>query len=117
MGPCAIRRTNAAAEIQFVLRGGMHFLTEPLVLKPEDLGITFAGYEKELPVVSGGRRIDGWKVVQEGQGALWSAEIPEVRSGKWFFHELWVNGRRATRARYPNEGYLALVDAPDKTPE
>jgi hypothetical protein len=112
-----VRRANAAAEIQIVLRNGIHFLSVPLVLKPEDSGITFAGYEKERPVLSGGRRISGWKVVPAGQGVIWSAEVPEVREGKWFFRELWVNGTRATRARYPNEGYLALVDAPDKTPE
>jgi len=68
-------------------------------------------------VISGGRRIAGWREVTLGAKMYWAAEIPEARDGKWFFHELWVNGERRTRARHPNQGYLKIVSLPDKSPE
>ncbi|MEZ0276762.1 MAG: right-handed parallel beta-helix repeat-containing protein, partial [Roseimicrobium sp.] len=55
------------------------------------------------PIISGGRPITGWKQEQDG---FWSAEIPEVKAAQWYFQELWINGRRATRARTPNKRYL-----------
>jgi hypothetical protein len=33
-------------------------------------------------------------------------KVPEVSDGKNLFEALWVNGRRATRARTPNQGYF-----------
>ncbi|HYG33945.1 MAG TPA: right-handed parallel beta-helix repeat-containing protein, partial [Clostridia bacterium] len=71
-------------------------------------------YGNERPVLSGGRRISGWKPVTVSGRQMWAAEIPEVKEGKWFFKELWVNGQRAVRTRHPNQGYLrveALVDS------
>ena len=49
-------------------------------------------YEGKGAVFSGGRRITGWKQ----DGAVWVAK--EVSA----FEQLWVNGRRAIRARTPN---------------
>ena len=50
-------------------------------------------------IVSGGRRIEGWR---EGQGGTWVADVPEAKNDKWAFTQLWVNGRCAVRARTPN---------------
>ena len=91
-----------------LLRGGVYTLEEPLVFTPADSGsaaapITYAAYGEEQPVISGGRAITGWR---PGPGELWTADLPEVREGKWEFHQLWVDGRRRQRARHPNEGYL-----------
>ena len=60
---------------------------------------------------SGGKKIGGWKKTAEG---LWRAELAEVREGKWRFDQLWVNGRRATRARTPNKGFFHLVGPAEK---
>jgi hypothetical protein len=91
------------------LRGGTYELEQPLVLGPKASGtdqhsITWAAYPGEIPVVSGGRRISGWT---KGDGDIWTAEIPEVRDGKGYFRNLWVNNQRAIRARSPN------ADAPE----
>ncbi len=59
-------------------------------------------------MISGGREITGWKRNQRGR---WTVEIPEVREGKWLFHQLFVNDRRAQRARTPDEGFFR-VDGP-----
>lgn len=94
--------------VRIVLEDGTYAVTEPIVLGPEDGGtrdapVTYAAAAGAKPVISGGRRITGWKQSESG---LWEAEMPEVKEGKWYFQELWVNGHRATRARTPNQRYL-----------
>jgi hypothetical protein len=99
------------------IRGGVYYLKEPLELKPEDSEVTFAAYRNETPVLSGGRRITGWKPVTVDGKNLWAANVPEARGGNWFFRELWVNGRRAVRARHPNHGYFSVAGLPEETKE
>jgi hypothetical protein len=96
---------------------GVYILTQPLVLQPEDSNLTLAGLTKDRPVLSGGRRISGWKQVERQGKRLWAADLPDVRNGNWFFRELWVNGRRALRARHPNKGYLKVAGLPDARPD
>jgi parallel beta-helix repeat protein len=94
--------------VTVMIREGVYGLSEPLVFEPKDSGtaecpVTYAAFEGEKPVVSGGRSITGWKERADG---LWSVEIPEVRSGDWYFHQLFVGGQRRQRARLPKRGYL-----------
>lgn len=94
--------------ITVLIRGGVYRLPETLTFTAEDSGtatcpITYTAAAGETPIFTGGRRITGWK---KGDGALWTARIPAVAEGKWYFHQLFVNGTRRTRARTPNEGYL-----------
>src|ERR1051326_7966414 len=100
-----------------VVRGGFYFLDQWLVLGPEDSGTSLVAYRNEKPILSGGRRIGGWKEAEVAGRKLWAAEVPEARDGKWFFRELWINGRRAKRARHPNHGYFSVAEAPDATPD
>jgi len=107
----ALRELGGVAGTRTVaIRGGTYRLADPITLMPQDPGTektptVFAAFRGERPVFSGGRAITGWK---KGQGELWEATIPEVARGEWYFHQLFVNGRRATRARTPNEGYLRI---------
>ena len=104
----AISRARTAPKpVAIELRGGMHFLDKPVVLGPEDSGLTLAAYPNEKPILSGGRRITGW---QRGPQDLWTA----AATGD--FRELWVNGRRAPRARYPERGYLSIAEVLDAQP-
>ena len=64
-----------------------------------------AAYRDEKPVLSGGRRIAGWRKV-EGKPGWWQVAMPEVREGRWYFRQLFINGQRKHRARSPNNGYL-----------
>jgi hypothetical protein len=91
-------------DVRVTLRGGVYRLEKPLVLSPEDSGtsahrIGYAAAANERVIVSGGRSIGGWRA---GEGGAWVADVPEANSGKWAFTQLWVNGRRAVRARTPN---------------
>jgi len=97
-------REGLEADVTVLIRGGTYELEEPLTFGPGDSGtaqhsITYAAYPGERVLVSGGRRITGW---QRGEGELWTAQVPGVREGEWAFRHLFVNGRRAIRARTPN---------------
>lgn len=96
-----------AKPVTVVLQGGTYPITEPIVLSPQDSGISFRSEDGKQAVIDGGRRITGW--VKQADG-LWKAEIPEVKEGKWYFQQLWINGRRVTRARTPNKGFLHMED-------
>ena len=103
----AVRKLVAAglkANVTVLLHGGTYELPETLAFGPEDSGtepfaITYAAAPGEKVVVSGGRKIAGWKL---GEAELWTAEVPGVKEGKWCFRQLFVNGQRAVRARTPN---------------
>jgi hypothetical protein len=98
--------------------GGLYRMSEPFVLAPEDSGttncsITYIADGGEKAVFSGGRVITGWRKSEKG---IWTATIPEVRSGKWYFRSLFVNGQRRQRARTPNDGYFQITDDPPAGP-
>lgn len=105
------RQLNDGGAVTVLVRGGTYQLEQPLVLEPEDSGtaarpLVFAAYPGEKPVLSGGRRITGWK---PGPGKLWQVELPEVRDGQWYFRQLFVDGARRSPARSPNEGYHRIA--------
>ena len=102
--------------VQF--RGGLFLLQEPVAFTAQDSGdaqntVTYAAYAGEKPILSGGRRITGWKQAMVDGRQLWVAEIPAVREGNWYFRQLWVNGERRGRSRHPNQGYFSVAALPD----
>ncbi|MCI0491356.1 MAG: right-handed parallel beta-helix repeat-containing protein [Planctomycetes bacterium] len=111
----AIRRQKAAGELvepmQVLIADGEYHLQEPLILTPEDSGtdaceIRYEATPGAHPVFTGGRKITGFQQLEDGN---WMARIPEVAAGGWYFEQLWVNGRRATRARSPNKFYFYVA--------
>lgn len=111
-----VRRLKTAGALTQPLtirvRGGIYPVDEAIEFTPVDSGtvaapVTYAAYPGERPVISGGRSIGPW---QKGDGPLWTAAIPAVKAGTWYFHQLFVNGERRTRARTPNQGYLYTED-------
>ena len=108
---------GANGSVTVLVRTGVYFLSRPLILTPEDSDMVLAAYPNEVPVLSGGRRITGWKEVTVKGRKLWATCIPGVRNGEWYFRQLWVNGRRAVRARHPNQGYFNVAELPDEKPD
>lgn len=111
------RTSNVPEHATILIREGSYFLDKPLVLGPDDSQLLLGAYRNEKPVLSGGRRISGWKEAQLGGRNLWAADVPQVRDGKWFFRELWISGKRAIRARHPNHGYFSVAVLPDANPD
>ncbi|MDR2804641.1 MAG: right-handed parallel beta-helix repeat-containing protein [Dysgonamonadaceae bacterium] len=98
-----LRRLNklAAGEaVHIQMKGGMYPLYEPVLIRPEDSGTESSptiieAVPGETPVLSGGLRITGWKK----EGKYWTAPVPEENGNAFLFRQLWVNGRKAVRAR------------------
>ena len=97
-----LREHNPSEPVTVLVRAGTYRLTETFTLGPADSHVIFAAYPGEHPVISGGKLIDGWK---KARGSVWSAPA----SGD--FHQLFINGRRAQRARSPNYGFYR-IDGP-----
>lgn len=111
--------------VRILVSGGDYTITEPLLLTLEDSGtpqapIVYQAAPGAKPVFSGGLALAGWK---PAEGGLWKVHVPEVAAGRWHFEQLFVNGRRATRARTPNKFYFYIQElrqevlAPGKGPK
>ncbi len=77
------------------LSRGDYWLTEPLVLASQDGNVTWEARNPKRTTISGGRRLANFAADKAG---VWHAKT-ELR-----FEQLYVNGRRATRARWPAQG-------------
>jgi hypothetical protein len=102
-----------------VIRGGTYLLEQPIVLGPAVSGTEksptiFQAYGDEHPIFSGGRQITGWHVSADGR---WRVELPDVKSGKWNFAQLFVGDGRRYRPRLPNRGYYQIAKQLKPTPE
>ena len=87
-----MRRLGKATEVTIHLAAGTYYLYEPLRLRPEDSGLTILG---DGAVISGGMPVSGWKK----QGKLLVADVPDFNGRPVDFRQLWVNGKKAVRAR------------------
>ena len=99
--------------------GGRYVLTEPLQFGPQDSGSAEAAivYKAEAgsrPVFCGGRAINGW---EPGDNGVWKTHLPDVAAGSWHFEQLFVDGKRATRARTPNKFYYRMQEVKEEVLE
>jgi hypothetical protein len=109
----AVRKKVASGltgDVLVLIHGGIYKQSETVTFGPEDSGtdkfsITYAASPGEKVLLTGGKKITGWK---KGSGPIWTTTVPGVKAGNWYFRQLFVDGRRALRARTPN--------ADDKTP-
>ena len=86
--------------ITIYMEGGTYAFHEPVFIRPEDSGtkesptiIRSVGDEKVI--LSGGISIKGCKK----QGKVWVADVPAFNGRPLDFRQLWVNGKKAVRAR------------------
>lgn len=133
---------NLVDPVTVVLLPGYHYLEETVVIdKLIDGNIHFLGQWDEgaeeelrrrlsihgddplwmdppaelLPVVSGGSMIEGWEATTVNGVVAWVAEIPEVAQGEWYFDQLFVDGRRAERSRWPKKGWFRMDEVNNET--
>ncbi len=93
------------------LRGGNYFIDRSIDIgMAESYPITFMAYPGETPVLNGGVKVENWKLTEVNGVKAWSAKIQEVAEGSWNFSQLFVNDRRAQRARYPKSGFFRVGD-------
>lgn len=94
---------KAAEAVTVLFADGEYPLSDPVVFGPEDSGtasapITYAAAKGARPVFFGGQRLPPFEAGPDG---VWNTRVdPALR-----FEQLYVNGRRAVRARSPNRFY------------
>ncbi|MFL5009271.1 right-handed parallel beta-helix repeat-containing protein [Rhizobium sp.] len=102
-GPFAsIERARDAAREKggtntIALGKGDYYLTQPIVFDSRDTGLMLTARCNEAPILHGGLRVRNWAQQADGR---WTAPLklpPDEGVG-----DLFVNGKRQTRARYPN---------------
>jgi len=98
----AVRQINRKMKNNIViyLREAKYQLSEPLIFDHRDSGqnghlVIYKAYEKEKVIISGGERISNWQ--KSGHG-IYKASVDSE------FRQLYVNDKRAIRARTPNKG-------------
>jgi hypothetical protein len=109
----AVRQINQkmTSDIVVNIRAGRYELEEPLRFSPRDSArkgfrITYKAYQDEQPVISGGRKIDNWR---KTEGGIW-----QVDTGLASFRQIYINGRKAVRARLPKTDNYFRLKAWDK---
>ena len=119
-----LARKGLKAPVRVVLRGDIYFQLSAVVFTAADGGseskefpaalgsppvtVTWSAYPGESPIISGGKRITRWRKTEVNGHRAWVASIPAVKSGKWRFQQLWVNGERRLRPRLPREGLYRI---------
>jgi len=68
--------------------------------------VVWTAYLQEKPVISGGRLIEGFKRIS---GHRWAATLSEVKNKKWWFRQIFRDGKRLPRARFPNAPALLKI--------
>ena len=86
--------------ITIYMEGGTYAFHEPVFIRPEDSGTKESptiihSVDDEKVILSGGISINGWKK----QGKVWVADVPVFNGRPLDFRQLWVNGKKAVRAR------------------
>jgi hypothetical protein len=90
---------NMTGDVKVQLAGGTYRLGAPLALDARDSGsnghnVIWTAASGARPVLSGAVRVTGWTQVDAGRN-IWSAPVPAGLNTR----QLYVNGRRAARAR------------------
>ncbi|MDH3585252.1 MAG: right-handed parallel beta-helix repeat-containing protein, partial [Phycisphaerae bacterium] len=97
---------------------GWYRLAAPLVFEPADSGtakapIVYRAAAGASPIFSGGQRIKGWTVGDDGR---WRTTLAEVPAGRWNFSQLFVDDQRRFRSRLPRAGYFKVAESVEPTP-
>jgi len=98
-----VRTVNGdmTGDIVVYLHGGTYRIDDTIVFGAHDSGtsgyrVIYKAFPGENPVISGGRSIGGWQEQEEG--------LFKARARGETFRQLYVNGKRAVRARRPGKG-------------
>jgi len=120
--------------VRIILRGGDYALDAAWCIRPEDSGSAqsptrFEAAPGETPVLDGGLALGAWQKLSASSSAaaaataglpaaaldqVWVAEAPLVGGRPREFRQLWIQDRKAVRARTPNAGEMDRLLTWDK---
>ena len=86
---------------------GTYFLDQALTFNPEDSGtaefpIKYVVRDPDKTLFTAGKKLPAFTKTKEG---LWTCKVDE----NWQFEQLFVNGKRAVRARTPNYDFFKIT--------
>jgi Right handed beta helix region len=95
----AMIRRGMRCDITIRFRSGVYYLGSTLKMGPADSGqngfrVVYESYPGEHATLSGGKPISGWSLYDEARN-IYRAKV----GTGWIFRQVYVNGRRTTRAR------------------
>jgi len=104
---CNIASGITDKPVEIIIQEGEYTMLQPLVLttahsRSDKAPLIIRGEEGKKVTFRGGIQITGWENVEQ---RLWRAYIPQVALYNSYFEQLYINGRRGTRARTPNNGF------------
>jgi hypothetical protein len=113
--------------VRIILRDGVYRLDSPLLVRPEDSGseacpTIIEAAPAARPVISGGVPAGPWRrpegpiagLPAAAQGHVWVADAPTFGGRIVEFRQLYVDGRKAVRAREPDGDELDRLVAWDE---
>jgi len=113
-----LRRMNPARGVRVLIRGGTYPLDKPLQFTSEDSGIegaprSYEAFPGEKVTLTGTRSLNvRWQALGSN---IHVAEVGAEARLTDAFRTLFVDGKRGTWARYPNQGYLFATGGKGKT--
>ena len=93
------RAKGDAEKWTIAVEPGIYAIKSTFELTEKDVNTVYRGVPGKS-VFSGGIKIEGWQ--DEGEG-VWSAAVPGLAEGKVYFEQMFVDGKRVTRARWPKK--------------
>jgi hypothetical protein len=96
--------------LEIIATEGEYFMFQPLSLTVADGGTTdsplvFKSEPGKKAVFRGGVQLTGFEKLND---KLWRVFVPQVAYYNSYFEQLYVNSRRAIRARTPNNGFYSV---------
>lgn len=101
------RRNHPNQSIDVIVADGTYLFEKPLVVTSEHSGsaqapVRWRAEKNARPVFSGGIPLRGFKANADG---IWRLKLPADVPA---FDQCWIHGRRAQKARHPNQGFLLM---------
>lgn len=113
---------SVSGGIRIIIENGVYALEEPVVLRPEDSGTkesptTIIAANEKPVVLSGGISVGNWKkqmtavagLPSQALGKVWVTDAPSVAGRSLDFRQLWVNGKKAVRAKDHNGDKMGRI--------
>ncbi|MHC4891689.1 MAG: hypothetical protein ACYTEO_19745, partial [Planctomycetota bacterium] len=100
-----LKKKNKKPKVMVNVSEGTYYLDVPLVFTPEDSGaeglaVIYKANPNEKVTLSGGKKLNcKWRPYKDG---IMVCELGEAKAGKLDFTQLFVNGKRQHRARFPD---------------
>ncbi|AOW08287.1 L-rhamnose mutarotase [Flavobacterium gilvum] len=104
-----LKDSSVQGGIRIIVMDGTYYLNEPLFVRPEDSGTSESPTTIEAdinakPILSGGFQIKNWKksttpINGLKAGLVWVADAPEKAGEIINYRQLWVNDKKAVRAK------------------